>query len=242
MLAFSPICQIFAVIVHLEPCQWCGRFHALTFDPPSSSKTYIAVIYGYLYLMFTSFTPVFEEYYGFTASNVGLVFLGVGVGSIVGLLYYSLTSDRYSRKMAAADGQGMKPEYRLKPLPWAAILLPAGFFLYGWTAQIRVHWVVPLIGHALIGFSNLILFMCMQLSVLPLSSISDGLIDCLGGHAKILLFVGISLIHFQCTQRAPWPPIPSFDPLPAPSSLWWGLGCTTSSAWAGVILFWGSLL
>ncbi|KLU88682.1 cycloheximide resistance protein [Magnaporthiopsis poae ATCC 64411] len=137
MLARSPICQIFA--------------------------TYIAITYGYLYLMFTSFTPVFQQYYGFTTSNVGLVFLGMGVGSMLGLLYYSLTSDSYIRKQAATDGQGMKPEYRLKLMPLAAIIFPAGFFLYGWTAQNRVHWIVPLIGHAIIGASNLTLFMCMQL-------------------------------------------------------------------------------
>ncbi|KAL8393238.1 hypothetical protein RB595_003144 [Gaeumannomyces hyphopodioides] len=137
MLAFSPVCQIFSI--------------------------YIAIIYGYLYLMFTSITPVFEQYYGFTTSNVGLVFLGMGVGSMLGLLYYSLTSDRYSRKMAAADGQGMKPEYRLKLLPLGALILPVGFFLYGWTAQYRVHWIVPILGHVLIGIANLIIFMSMQL-------------------------------------------------------------------------------
>ncbi|EJT80920.1 cycloheximide resistance protein [Gaeumannomyces tritici R3-111a-1] len=137
MLAFSPVCQIFSI--------------------------YIAIVYGYLYLMFTSITPVFEQYYGFTTSNVGLVFLGMGVGSMLGLLYYSLTSDGYSRKMAAADGQGMKPEYRLKLLPLGALILPAGFFLYGWTAEYRVHWIVPILGHVLIGIANLIIFMSMQL-------------------------------------------------------------------------------
>jgi MFS family permease len=87
--------------------------------------------------MFTSVTEVFEEYYGFSSSLVGLVFLGLGVGSMVGLLWFSIMSDRTLKKLAAREGHGMKPEYRLKPLPVGAALLPLGFFLYGWSAQYR---------------------------------------------------------------------------------------------------------
>lgn len=111
MLLFNPICAIFAV--------------------------YMGITYGYLYLLFTSITVVFEESYGFSSGIVGLVYLGLGVGSMAGLVLFSISSDRYLKKMAAKEGQGMKPEYRLRPLPLGAVLLPAGFFLYGWTAQVR---------------------------------------------------------------------------------------------------------
>lgn len=39
---------------------------------------YMAVVYGYLYLVFTTETQIFESLYGFSEGNVGLVFLGVG--------------------------------------------------------------------------------------------------------------------------------------------------------------------
>jgi MFS family permease len=110
MLAFSPLCSIFAV--------------------------YIGITYGYLYLLFTSITIVFQQSYGFSSGMVGLVFLGLGVGSMAGLIFFSISSDRTLKKMAAKEGQGMKPEYRLKPLPFGAILLPVGFFIYGWTVQV----------------------------------------------------------------------------------------------------------
>jgi len=123
MLVYSPICIIFAL--------------------------YVAVIYGYLYLMFTSITEVFMKGYGFTPSNVGLVFLGLGIGSMAGLVFFSITSDRTLKKMAAKEGQGMKPEYRLWPVPIGAIMLPIGFFIYGWTVQYHTHWIVPILGHVL---------------------------------------------------------------------------------------------
>ncbi|KAI1371835.1 bicyclomycin resistance protein [Hypoxylon crocopeplum] len=137
------------------------------------TSLYMAVTYGYLYLMFTTITEVFERYYGFSTSTVGLAFLGLGVGSMVGILLFSATSDKYIQRRAAeadaaaqATGQakaGMKPEYRLPLLPIGAVLIPAGLFIYGWTADYRVHWIAPIIGTAVVGIGNLVVFMAIQM-------------------------------------------------------------------------------
>ncbi|KAK3940934.1 bicyclomycin resistance protein [Diplogelasinospora grovesii] len=140
MLVLSPICIVYAL--------------------------YISIVYGYLYLMFTSISEVFTQYYGFTTSTVGLVFLGLGIGSMMGLIYFSFTSDRAIKKKAEKDGQGMKPEYRLAPLPVGAVLLPVGFFIYGWTAQYHVHWIVPILAHLLIGMGNVIIFMALNMALI----------------------------------------------------------------------------
>ncbi|KAJ4163622.1 hypothetical protein LMH87_005339 [Akanthomyces muscarius] len=152
LLAFSPICAI------------CNIF--------------VGIAYGYLYIMFTSITPLFEQQYGFNSIHAGLAFLGLGVGSMIGVGYFSTESDRYMKKKAkeagelAADEEEMarrpsvsaiKPEYRLPPLRAGAILLPVGLFIYGWTAQYKVHWIVPIIGTAIMGIGNLIIFMSLQL-------------------------------------------------------------------------------
>lgn len=42
---------------------------------------YVSVVYGYLYLIITTLTEVFEAQYRFSPSSVGLVFLGLGVYS-----------------------------------------------------------------------------------------------------------------------------------------------------------------
>jgi len=120
MLVFSPYCIIFAV--------------------------YISILYGYLYLMFTSVSDVFMRGYGFSTSTVGLVFLGLGIGSLTGLFYFGGKSDRDMKRIKAA-GEEMKPEQRLTLLPLAAVILPAGFFIYGWTAEKHVHWIVPILSH-----------------------------------------------------------------------------------------------
>ncbi|KAI3325568.1 MFS general substrate transporter [Xylariaceae sp. AK1471] len=135
---------------------------------------YTAITYGYLYIMFTSITDVFQKTYGFSTSTAGLAFLGLGIGSLVGILIFSLTSDRYLKKKAAeaarvAEANGssgakvsMKPEYRLQLLPVGAAAIPAGLFIYGWTAQYGVHWIVPIIGTGVVGLGLLIVFLGIQ--------------------------------------------------------------------------------
>ncbi|EXJ62308.1 hypothetical protein A1O7_02742 [Cladophialophora yegresii CBS 114405] len=110
---------------------------------------YIAVVYGYLYLLFTTMTFVFRDQYGISPSNVGLVYLGIGLGQFIGLLLFGAYSDKLLRRMA--KGGEMKPEYRL-PLLWpGAIIAPLGLVLYGWTAQYKVHWIVPILGTTMLG-------------------------------------------------------------------------------------------
>lgn len=138
---------------------------------------YVGIAYAYLYLMFTSLTPLFMEIYHFKTSYAGLAFLGLGVGSMIGVVSFSLTSDRNIKKKAAeeavlaeAEGrapEGMKPEYRLSPLPAGAIILPIGFFIYGWTAEYQVHWIAPIIGTVVIGIGDLIVFMVIYILYPP---------------------------------------------------------------------------
>ncbi|KAI1419092.1 cycloheximide resistance protein [Xylaria sp. FL1777] len=133
---------------------------------------YTLLTYGYLYLQFTTMTEVFQGQYGFSTEIVGLSFLGLGIGSLIGVFIYSSTSDKYiARKAAEADRiaeetgaekQGMKPEYRLPLLPVGSICIPIGLFIYGFTAQAKVHWIVPIIGTGFTGIGNILIFFSMQ--------------------------------------------------------------------------------
>ena len=121
---------------------------------------YMAVVYGYLYLLFTTLTLVFEKQYGFSQGTVGLTFLGIGVGSLLGLFTFGLVSDKLVKKMAA-KGE-MKPEYRLPPLIPGSLVIPIGLFWYGWTAETHQHWILPIIGTMWVGLGLLATFMPIQ--------------------------------------------------------------------------------
>ncbi|KAL8832074.1 MAG: hypothetical protein Q9191_000496 [Dirinaria sp. TL-2023a] len=117
-------------------------------------SVFMAVTYGYLYLLFTTFPVVFGEYYHFSIGITGLVYLGLGVGNIIGLMIFGIFSDKVL--LAKAASGELKPEYRLVPLMWTSFTLPIGLFIYGWSARYAIHWIVPIIGTGFFGIGLLV--------------------------------------------------------------------------------------
>jgi len=128
-----------------------------------------AVVYGYLYLLFTTFTYVYEREYGFTTGQAGLTFLGLGVGSFIGLFAVGIASDRAIKHQTAKNNGVTKPEYRLPPLLPAAFIIPVGLLLYGWAVDKHAPWIVSIVGSALVGLGLLGTFMPIQVCFFFLS-------------------------------------------------------------------------
>jgi hypothetical protein len=55
------------------------------------------------------------------------------------------------KSQAAKNDGKMKPESRMVLSMCTVPLIPIGFLVYGWTAEYKVHWIVPQIGTVLIG-------------------------------------------------------------------------------------------
>ncbi|EMC91426.1 hypothetical protein BAUCODRAFT_327165 [Baudoinia panamericana UAMH 10762] len=123
---------------------------------------YMAFIYAILYLLFTTFTFVFEDSYHFSESTVGLVYIGCGIGMLLGLLMLGVSIDPLMKRLANKHNDGkIKPEYRLPILMYTGWTIPFGLFLYGWTAQYEIHWAVPLLGTLFVGIGLIAAFMCV---------------------------------------------------------------------------------
>ncbi|KAJ8097705.1 major facilitator superfamily domain-containing protein [Lipomyces tetrasporus] len=101
---------------------------------------YVAITYGQLYLLLTTFTDVFQDQYKFSTEAVGLTYIAMGLD----------ISDSILLNMAAKSGD-KKPEYRL----WLLLVLSPmdiiGLLIYGWAVRYAVHWIVPLIGTFCLG-------------------------------------------------------------------------------------------
>ncbi|PVH96076.1 MFS general substrate transporter [Periconia macrospinosa] len=122
---------------------------------------YMGLIYSYFYLLLTTLAPVYEALYGWKPNMTGLAFLGMGVGFGICQLIYAGISDRILKSMAQKSGE-MKPEYRLLPTIAGGLLVPVALFWYGWAAQARIHWIVPIIGTSLLAFGHNLIFMGIQ--------------------------------------------------------------------------------
>lgn len=126
-----------------------------------SLSIYMGLMYSYFYLLLTTLTPTFERVYHFKSNIVGLSYLGLGVGYLLGQFTFARLSDRMLKKRAAQakEGRGeMKPEYRLPLAVVGGFSVPIAFFWFGWSAQERAHWILPIIGPAFLGFGNSLIF------------------------------------------------------------------------------------
>jgi hypothetical protein len=110
-----------------------------------------AILLGILYLFFGAFPLVFGNNHGFSISQVGLAFLGLLVGMLVGISTDPIWRRIYGRLVQQREEQGgesggSEPEFRLP-------------------STIVGAWVVPvaLFGKPLQGVdSNKLLITCMQ--------------------------------------------------------------------------------
>jgi hypothetical protein len=111
---------------------------------------YASIVYGYLYLLFTTIPRLYEEIYGFSQGKVGLAYLGIGIGMFIGLAAFGITTNAVMKKKAKSSG-GMKPEHRLPPMILGALCVPVGLLWYGWSADHHIAWIMPILGTAFFG-------------------------------------------------------------------------------------------
>ncbi|KAF5634212.1 multidrug resistant protein [Fusarium sp. NRRL 52700] len=124
---------------------------------------YVAIVYGVLYLMFSTFTFVFAQQYGFGTGTIGLAYLPTGIGMLFGTMVFGVMTDIVIKKKIEQNGKTV-PEDRLPiwmTLP-SGLLIVGALFWYGWAADQNVHWIVPMIGVALFCFGLMGIMMCLQ--------------------------------------------------------------------------------
>lgn len=113
---------------------------------------YVALVFGLMYLLFTTFPQVFEGQYGFGTATSGLVYLGLGVALVVCMLIFKALNMRVQETCLKRDGiQQPRAEYRLVLMIFFSPFVSVGLFIYGWTTFYKVHWIVPIIGTGIIG-------------------------------------------------------------------------------------------
>ncbi|KAK3676347.1 hypothetical protein LTR78_003621 [Recurvomyces mirabilis] len=136
----------------------------LIFMDPAIGFTagYVALCYGIYYSFFEAFPLVYIDKYHFSVGEMGLAFLSILIGALLGIagyytyLYYVVEPDMIK------NGLG-KPERRLIPALVASFLLPIGLFMFAWTgdANVHVHWIASIIGCTIFVIGVFILMQCI---------------------------------------------------------------------------------
>lgn len=101
-------------------------------------------ITGTYYSFFESFPIVFARY-NFDAGSEGLAFLSIAVAVGVAVTIYVCYLYFYVAPRAARGVQE-EPEDRLTLGVICSFLLPIGLFIFAWTSNGVIPWIVPLVG------------------------------------------------------------------------------------------------
>jgi MFS family permease len=125
---------------------------------------YMAFLYGLMYLVLSSFPSLWTSpaYYNQSLEIGSLHYIALGIGFWGGSQICAPLNDRIYRILAARNGGLGLPEFRMPLMIISAILTPIGLVIYGWSAQERVHWIVPDIGACLIAIGIISGFVCIQ--------------------------------------------------------------------------------
>lgn len=141
-----------------------SRAAVLFFTDPSCMiiGIYMAIAYGYLYLLFVTFGTIFQVGYGQSTEIAGLHYLAPGLGQFVGAIFSALSIDRVYIYLTKRNNGVGKPEFRVPLMVLSSILMPAGLFIYGWCGQYHTHWIFLDIGVFIFGFGILTSFLALN--------------------------------------------------------------------------------
>ncbi|KAI1874036.1 uncharacterized protein JN550_002615 [Neoarthrinium moseri] len=134
---------------------------------------YRAFTYGIMYLILSTFNQVWEDVYDMKREIASLNYLSLCVGFMIGLqISHPLIDRLYSFFKTYYGREEGLPEWRVPPMVISGFLIPAGLVLYGWSAEYRLHWIVPNIGCAVLAMGLIIAFQSAQAYVVDAYSAS----------------------------------------------------------------------
>ena len=112
---------------------------------------FMAYNFGVLYFVLSTFAMLFMDEYHQTVSQSGYHYLALAIGYCFANQVGAKITDRLWTRLRKRAGGSTAPEYRVPLMVPGGLLIPIGLFWYGWSAQAKLHWIMPDIGAAIFG-------------------------------------------------------------------------------------------
>lgn len=123
---------------------------------------YFAFLYGTGYILFSTFPTLWRNVYHESTSTGGLNYLSIGVGLCIGTQVCAPFQGRIYRLLKKRNNGIGRPEFFIPMMIPGALCAPIGLLVYGWTAQVRAHWIWPNIGAAIFAVGMVTGYQCIQ--------------------------------------------------------------------------------
>ncbi|KAL9599551.1 MAG: hypothetical protein Q9219_003795 [cf. Caloplaca sp. 3 TL-2023] len=123
-----------------------------------------AILFGTTYSLYTNFEAIYGGIYGFSTTQVGLVYLGPGLGFFLAVWFIVPKIDTVYNRLSEKhdDEDDPKPEYRLPLANIGAVLIPLSLFWFAWTVEYRVHWFVTVLSTVFFGLGQITVLNTVQ--------------------------------------------------------------------------------
>ncbi|KAI8148527.1 major facilitator superfamily domain-containing protein [Fennellomyces sp. T-0311] len=113
------------------------------------------VSFGAMFTTETVIPILYQKHYGFNSWQIGLCFLGAGVGNLLGAIVNNLLSDKLLLRARSKRGGRQKVEDRISIHVWPclAIIMPFGILLFGWGIENNMSYWTGIIGFGIQTFA-----------------------------------------------------------------------------------------
>jgi multidrug resistance protein len=91
-------------------------------------STYQALLFGTTYSIYTNMQPIYQGEYGFNTEQVGLLYLGPGIGFLFAVWFLVPRIDNVYNALAKRNDVKARPEYRLPLANIGAVFIPISLF------------------------------------------------------------------------------------------------------------------
>jgi MFS family permease len=106
----------------------------------------MSVLIGFLVAISSNFATAFSITYNFKPYQSGLCFISALLGSLIGIGFGGLFTDKIADFFTCRNGGIREPEMRLPAIFPSVICAPLALTLYGVGIQNKLHWMVPTFG------------------------------------------------------------------------------------------------
>jgi hypothetical protein len=126
---------------------------------------WVSFAWGILYLFLNTVSEVLRASHGFNTLQVGLAFLGMILGGIIGFATSPIQDYFYSRSAERNNGKP-RPEARLYFSCVGSLMFCSGLFWFGWSSGPNVPWIVPILGVGWVSIGIYSIYVCPTLTCL----------------------------------------------------------------------------
>ncbi|KAK5659372.1 hypothetical protein OQA88_1465 [Cercophora sp. LCS_1] len=117
----------------------------------------LAIDFGIYVFLLSTFATLYISRYGQAPSTASLHYISISIGSTLAAQVGGHIMDcMYRRLRDRSPTKQGKPEFRAPWMVPGMILLPAGLFWYGWSAERRLPWIMVDIGAAILTLGSFV--------------------------------------------------------------------------------------